>query len=118
MFAYCDGLAEQADPLVVTAKEALRYCLERSTEFQFFNEFSRMCEEELQQGDAESFPATNELFGRSIYTDSRLDVVGVQVDLEGEKKPTKKPAGAKPDGEKPEGEDADADEDAEGAAGL
>jgi TolA-binding protein len=118
MFAYCDGLAEQADPLVATAKEALRYCLERSTEFQFFNEFSRMCEEELQQGDAETFPATNELFGKSVYTDSRLDVVGVQVDLEGDKKKdAKKPAaGAKPEGEKPEGEDAD--EDAEGAAGL
>jgi hypothetical protein len=97
----------------------LRYCLERSTEFQFFNEFSRMCEEELQQGDAETFPATNELFGRSVYTDSRLDVVGVQVDLEGEKKKdVKKPAaGEKPDGEKADGEDAEGD-DAEGAAGL
>jgi hypothetical protein len=87
MYAYCDALAESyGDPLTATAKGALEYCLQRSTEFQFFNDFSRMCEEELQQGDAEKYPATNELFGRSIYTDSRLDVVGVQVDLEGDKK--------------------------------
>jgi TolA-binding protein len=116
VFAYCDALAETyGDPLTAEAKTALEYCLDRSTEFQFFNEFSRMCEEELQQGDAEKYPATNELFGRSIYTDSRLDVVGVQVDLDGDRKTPAKKAEAKP----AEGEgDGDGDGDAAGASGL
>jgi len=81
-FAYCDALADQAQASQDTALAAFTYCLQRSTEFQFFNEFSRMCEEELQQRSPDQYPATNELFGTSVYTDSRLDVVGVQVDLE------------------------------------
>ena len=87
--AYCDELAKRADPELETAKEALRFCLSRSTEFQFFNEFSRMCEEELQQSDADEFPATNELFGSSVYTDSRLDVFGVQTELASTKTPSR-----------------------------
>ena len=49
-------------------------------------QFSRMCEEELQQRKPDEYPATNEMFGTSIYTDSRLDVVGVQTDLLGDSK--------------------------------
>jgi TolA-binding protein len=95
---YCDELAKRADPELETAKDALRFCLARSTEFQFFNEFSRMCEEELQQSDADEFPATNELFGSSVYTDSRLDVLGVQTEIAaskstGKPKPKPKPKG-------------------------
>ena len=85
-FAYCDALAIQAEGPEKKAVEAFTYCLQKSTEFQFFNEFSRMCEEELQQRNPEDYPATNEMFGTSIYTDSRLDVVGVQTDLAGDAK--------------------------------
>ncbi len=81
-FAYCDALADQAKVPEEKALAAFTYCLQRSTEFQFFNEFSRMCEEELQQRDPDKYPATNELFGTSIYTDSQMDVVGVQTDLD------------------------------------
>lgn len=88
--AYCDQLAIFAEEPQKIAIEAFTYCLERSTEFQFFNEFSRLCEEELQQRSPDQYPATNELFGTSIYTDSRLDVVGVQIDLEGNKRTAEK----------------------------
>jgi tetratricopeptide (TPR) repeat protein len=81
-FAYCDALADQAEVPQKMALDAFTYCLQRSTEFQFFNEFSRMCEEELQQRNPDQYPATNELYGTSIYTDSRLDHVGVQTDLD------------------------------------
>jgi hypothetical protein len=80
--AYCDELGSRADPMVASANEALRYCLARSTEFAFFNAFSRMCEEELQQNDADAFPATNEIFGRSEYTQIRLERHGVQTKIE------------------------------------
>ncbi|MCA9706390.1 MAG: hypothetical protein KDK70_11120 [Myxococcales bacterium] len=79
---YCLGLADHAQPLEDAATAALSYCLERSTEFQYFNEFSRMCEEELQQRSPDRFPATHELFGHSEYTRARMDAAGVQGHLE------------------------------------
>ncbi|MCA9648789.1 MAG: hypothetical protein H6712_13455 [Myxococcales bacterium] len=85
-FAYCDALADYAQGPEQQAVEAFTYCLQKSTEYQFFNQFSRMCEEELQQRKPDEYPATNEMFGTSIYTDSRLDVVGVQTDLLGDSK--------------------------------
>ncbi|NVB37843.1 hypothetical protein G6O69_08355 [Pseudenhygromyxa sp. WMMC2535] len=91
VWAYCDALADQAQPLQDEALAAYTYCIERSTEFQFFNEFSRLCEEEMQQRDAEKYPATNELFGVSIYTASRIEKVGVLEDpMGGRKNPVKK----------------------------
>lgn len=106
-FAYCDQLATFAEDAEKKAVEAFTYCLSKSTEFQFFNQFSRMCEEELQQRDPNSYPATNEMFGKSTYTDSRLDVVGVQVDLAGDKKEADT-------AKKKEGDKAGKKEDAEG----
>ncbi len=85
-FAYCDQLAMFAENPEKLAVQAFTYCLKKSTEYQFFNQFSRMCEEELQQRQPDEYPATNEMFGTSIYTDSRLDVVGVQTDLIGDTK--------------------------------
>nr|MCH9680307.1 hypothetical protein [Deltaproteobacteria bacterium] len=48
-FGYCDALADYAEGPEKLAVQAFTYCLTKSTEFQFFNQFSRMCEEELQQ---------------------------------------------------------------------
>lgn len=79
--AFCDELTDQAAPFEQMALKAFEYCLDRSTKYQYFNDFSRMCEEELQQREPDRFPATNELFGESQYTDSRMDVVQVQVEL-------------------------------------
>ncbi|NJK31017.1 MAG: hypothetical protein HC927_00640 [Deltaproteobacteria bacterium] len=91
VWAYCDALADIADPVQNQALEAYTYCVERSTEFQFFNEFSRLCEEEMQQRDATKYPATNELFGVSIYTASRIERVGVLEDpLGGRLNPVKR----------------------------
>lgn len=83
VWAYCDALADQAQPVQEQALAAYTYCIQRSTEYQFFNEFSRLCEEEMQQRDADKYPATNELFGVSIYTASRIVKVGVLEDPEG-----------------------------------
>ena len=85
-YAYCDGLADYATPLEAQAVEAFNFCIGRSTQYQFFNTFSRLCEEEMQQRDAERFPATNEQFGESIYTASRIATVGVMTSTEGIKR--------------------------------
>jgi TolA-binding protein len=91
VWAYCDTLADQAQPVQDQALAAYEYCIKRSTEYQFFNDFSRLCEEEMQQRDADKYPATNELFGVSIYTASRIDKVKVLEDpLGGRVNPVKR----------------------------
>ncbi|MBA3548319.1 MAG: hypothetical protein H0T76_17700 [Nannocystis sp.] len=85
-YAFCDELSDKALPHQDAAVAKFSYCLEKSTTFQFFNEFSRLCEEELQQRDADKYPSTSEIFGKSQYTASRPDRVEVQTDLEGEKR--------------------------------
>ena len=75
--AYCDELGMVGMKVEVKALEAFQYCLDRSTQFAFFNPFSRMCEDELQQRDAETYPSTNEMFGESTYTQSRIETVPV-----------------------------------------
>jgi hypothetical protein len=106
VWAYCDALADQAQPVQDEALGAFTYCIEKSTEFQFFNIFSRLCENEMQQRDAEKYPATNEMFGESIYTASQIGRVPVLTSEEGEyKNPVKKE-------EKKEGEE-DKEEDEE-----
>lgn len=84
--AFCDELSDRAQPIQEDAINKFSFCLERSTTFQFFNEFSRLCEEELQQREPDKYPSTDELFGISQYTASRPDRVDIQLDLEGEKR--------------------------------
>jgi TolA-binding protein len=86
VWAYCDALADFAQPLQEQALNAFTYCIERSTQFQYFNEFSRLCEDEMQQRDADRYPATNESFGISIYTASKIEHVDVITDPEGGRK--------------------------------
>jgi TolA-binding protein len=84
VWAYCDALADQAQPVQDEALAAFTYCIEKSTEYQFFNVFSRLCENEMQQRDADKYPATNEMFGESIYTASQIGRVGVLANETGE----------------------------------
>lgn len=84
--SFCFELVDRAQPLEQMAVKAFEYCLDRSTKYQFFNDFSRMCEEELQQREPDRFPATNELFGTAEYTDARMDVVSVQTTLFGDRR--------------------------------
>jgi TolA-binding protein len=70
---YCDVFAEHAEPIREQAIAAYQACLARSTERQHSNEFSRMCEDELQQLDEILSPATHELFGEPAVTSSRIE---------------------------------------------
>ena len=109
-FAYCDALSDKAVPIEQAALEKFTYCLDRSTTFQFFNEFSRLCEAELQQRDPDKYPSTEELFGTSEYTAARPDRVDVQLDLEGEKRKVSLSDDKKKDKEAADGEGEEKDE--------
>ncbi|MEE9384731.1 MAG: tetratricopeptide repeat protein [Nannocystaceae bacterium] len=111
-YAYCDEMAKFADPQRAKAIEAYTYCLERSTENKYFNEFSRMCEQEMQQTDADRYPATNEAYGESIYTTSRVAHVDVYTNPNGTR--TKAKPAAKSKAKKPaSGDEATDDTDDE-----
>jgi hypothetical protein len=77
--AYCDQLTELATPLREEAVVDCQFVVERSTEFQYFNEFSRLCEARLADLDPWSYhyPPSNELFGESVYAPTRMRTVGV-----------------------------------------
>ncbi len=109
-FAYCDALSDKAVPIEQAALEKFTYCLDRSTTFQFFNEFSRLCEAELQQRDPDKYPSTEELFGTSEYTAARPDRVEVQLDLEGEKRKVSLSDNKKKDSEAEKDEESKDDE--------
>lgn len=76
--AYCDALGEASAAPLALAHDAYVYCLERSTEMAYFNEFSRACEEALHRTDPEHYPATHEILGHASHTRVVMDVVGVQ----------------------------------------
>lgn len=84
--AYCEFLTARARPIRDRAIAGYRDCLARSTELQYANEFSRMCEEQLQELDTvalgraftiEKSPARHELLGEELVTSSRLEPIGV-----------------------------------------
>jgi hypothetical protein len=74
---HCDHLAIQAEPFREQAIAAWSYCVEKSTVYQFFDESSRLCEARLAELDPWRYPATNELFGESVYAPTRMRTVGL-----------------------------------------
>lgn len=66
--AYCDALAEKAEPLAARSLELYGACLSKSTELGWFSEWSKLCERELGQIKPEEFPTASELRGESNFT--------------------------------------------------
>jgi hypothetical protein len=74
--AHCNQLADAAEPIREQMIMVWAYCVERSTEYQVFTESSRLCEARLAELDPWRYPATNELFGESVYAPTRMRTVG------------------------------------------
>ncbi len=70
--AYCDELAERAEPLEADAIRSYRGCLATSTRLGAFDQWSRLCERELGQLDPAHYPTTSEL-RRAPELVSRID---------------------------------------------
>jgi tetratricopeptide (TPR) repeat protein len=79
--AYCRTLASVADPILdEMALPAWEYCVQRSTEYQYFTEFTHACEARLVELDPLRYPATSELFGEPTPSPTRMRTVGVQAE--------------------------------------
>ena len=59
--AYCDQMTDAAEPLDNKAVEGLSVCLNKSTELNWFNEWSKLCETELNQIKPSEYPLASEI---------------------------------------------------------
>ena len=76
--AYCDAMTDQAEPLETKAIEGLSICLGKSTELSWFNEWSSLCEGELNQIKPNEYPLAAEIRAQPGYSSVSSDRTGVQ----------------------------------------
>jgi hypothetical protein len=70
---FCDQLVDQAEKPEAKAIDALRICLGKATELSWFNEWSRLCEAELNQINAPQYPLASEMRAEPGYAAARVD---------------------------------------------
>jgi tetratricopeptide (TPR) repeat protein len=76
--AFCDALGEHVTLLEDKAEEALHACLSRSTELSWFNEWSSLCESELNRLKPHSYPLAAELRAEPGFVAVGVDRAGLQ----------------------------------------
>ncbi len=75
--AYCDALEVQARPLEAKALQGLGLCLQKSTELSWYNEWSTLCEAELNQIKPAEFPLASEIRAKPGYVTYKADRASV-----------------------------------------
>jgi TolA-binding protein len=76
--AYCDALGTRVGVLEDKAEDALKLCLDKSTQLSWFNEWSATCEEELNQLKPASYPLASELRAQPGFTTAAVERTRVQ----------------------------------------
>jgi hypothetical protein len=76
--AYCDQLTDKADTVEAKAIEGLSTCLSKSTELSWFNEWSQLCEGELNQIKPAEYPLASEIRAEPGYVAVSTDRAEVQ----------------------------------------
>ena len=70
--AYRDELQKYGDPLEVKAKQGYILCLATAKKYNWFNEWSRLCEREINDLEPEKYPLTMELRAQPGYVSTDL----------------------------------------------
>lgn len=70
--AYRDELQKYADPLQARAMDGYVLCLNTAKKYNWFNEWSHMCEREINELAPEQFPLTMELRAQPGYVSTEL----------------------------------------------
>jgi tetratricopeptide (TPR) repeat protein len=78
---YCDTLEDKANPLEKKAVEGLATCLSKSTELSWYNEWSKLCEKELNQIKPAEYPIASEIRARPGYSSYVADRANVITEL-------------------------------------
>jgi tetratricopeptide (TPR) repeat protein len=78
---YCDTLMDQAEPLEVKAVQGYDLCLKGATEKAWFNEWSDMCEKELNQMQPSEYPLAAEDKPDAGYMNTLMTPAPVMTEL-------------------------------------
>ena len=70
---YCDTLEDKASPLEKKAVDGLATCLKKSTQLSWYNEWSSLCEKELNQIKPAEYPIASEVRAKPGYVSFRTD---------------------------------------------
>jgi tetratricopeptide (TPR) repeat protein len=65
--AYCDAMVDNAEPIEAHAIEGLSTCLNKSTDLSFYDEWSQLCESELNQLKPAEYPIGSEIRAQPGY---------------------------------------------------
>jgi hypothetical protein len=79
--SYCDQMTDTAEPLEIKAVEGLSTCLNKSTELSWFNEWSALCEAELNQIKPAEYPIASEIRAVPGYVDRKSDFPSILTEL-------------------------------------
>ncbi|MSP59380.1 MAG: tetratricopeptide repeat protein [Myxococcales bacterium] len=79
--SYCDQMTDTAEPLETKAVEGLKTCLDKSTDLSWFNEWSALCEAELNQIKPAEYPLAAEIRAVPGYSDKRVDAAPLLTEL-------------------------------------
>jgi TolA-binding protein len=69
---FCDALVDKAEPIEGKAVEGFEKCLKAATEQSWYNEWSRLCERELNQMKPTEYPLSSEMKPEAGYVSTMM----------------------------------------------
>jgi tetratricopeptide (TPR) repeat protein len=78
---YCDQLEDKAEPIEGKAVDGFEKCLQAATEQSWYNEWSRLCERELNQMKPSEYPLSSEVKPEAGYVSTAMSATPVISEL-------------------------------------
>jgi tetratricopeptide (TPR) repeat protein len=78
---YCDQLEDKAEPIEAKAVDGFEKCLQAATEQSWYNEWSRLCERELNQMKPSEYPLASEMKPEAGHVSTSMSATPVISEL-------------------------------------
>jgi tetratricopeptide (TPR) repeat protein len=78
---FCDALEDKAEPIESKAVDGFEKCLKAATEQSWYNEWSRLCERELNQMKPSEYPLSSEVKPEAGYVSTNMSPTPVIPEL-------------------------------------
>ncbi len=78
---FCDALVDKAEPVEAKAVEGFETCLKAATDYSWYNEWSRLCERELNQMKPTEYPLASEIKPDAGYVSTSMSETPVISEL-------------------------------------
>src|SRR5499427_7519370 len=69
---FCDALVDKAEPIEGKAVEGFEKCLKAATDYSWYNEYSTLCERELNQMKPTEYPLSSEMKPEAGYVSTTM----------------------------------------------